>query len=441
MKHLITAVDANSIAQELGIAPGWFLTTIDGEDVLDVIDYEQLTAKETLEVCFETPEGECICADIEKELYEPLGFNFESGLMSPIKSCKNHCIFCFIDQMPKGVRSSLHVKDDDWRLSLIMGNYVTLTNIDDAEFERIIKRRVSPLYVSVHATDGAIRKSMMRNPTAIHLMSRLNRLKQEGMQFHAQIVTCPGINDGEVLSQTLSDLLALAPAAQSVAVVPVGLTRYREGLYPLRTLTRAEALDAIRRVEACNEAAFAKTGTGFAYASDEMYSIAEVSLPCYEAYGDFPQIENGVGLLRKFEWEFLEALREQTPLRAPYNVDAATGASAFPFLQPLFEKLAPYGIHVVLHRIENAYFGPTVTVSGLLTATDLAQQLTGKLTTGLLLLPDDTLREREDVFLDGEHLAGLAKRLGVRIVPLCASDGAVFIEKLFGLLKSEEELR
>ena len=150
MKHLITAVDANSIAQELGIEPGWFLTTIDGEDVLDVIDYEQLTAKETLEVCFETPEGECICADIEKELYEPLGLNFESGLMSPIKSCKNHCIFCFIDQMPKGVRSSLRVKDDDWRLSLIMGNYVTLTNIDDAEFERIIKRRVSPLYVSVH---------------------------------------------------------------------------------------------------------------------------------------------------------------------------------------------------------------------------------------------------------------------------------------------------
>ena len=252
MRHLITAVDPDSIAEELGIEPGWSLASIDGEEILDVIDYEQLTTKEALELCFETPEGESVYADVEKELYEPLGLNFESGLMSPIKSCKNHCVFCFIDQMPKGVRDTLHVKDDDWRLSLIMGNYVTLTNIDDAEFARILKRRVSPLYISVHATDGEIRKAMMRNPTAVRIMERLSRLKEEGMQFHAQIVACPGLNDGEVLSQTLSDLLKLAPAAQSVAVVPVGLTRYREKLYPLRTLTREEARDVILRVEACN---------------------------------------------------------------------------------------------------------------------------------------------------------------------------------------------
>lgn len=434
MKHLITAVDPDSIAEELGIEPGWSLASIDGEEILDVIDYEQLTTKEALELCFETPEGESVYADVEKELYEPLGLNFESGLMSPIKSCKNHCVFCFIDQMPKGVRDTLHVKDDDWRLSLIMGNYVTLTNIDDAEFARILKRRVSPLYISVHATDGEIRKAMMRNPTAVRIMERLSRLKEEGMQFHAQIVACPGLNDGEVLSQTLSDLLALAPAAQSVAVVPVGLTRYREKLYPLRTLTREEARDVIRRVEACNAQAIAKTGCGFAYASDEMYSIADLTLPPFEAYGDFPQIENGVGLLRKFEAEFCEALLEQSPRKAPVTVDAATGASAFPFLAPLFKKLEPYGINIVLHRIENTYFGKTVTVSGLMTAGDLAAQLNGKLESQLLLLPDDTLREREDVFLDGERLAGLAQRLGVQIAPLCASDGALFIEELFQLL-------
>lgn len=434
MRHLITAVDPDSIAEELGIEPGWSLASIDGEEILDVIDYEQLTTKEALVLCFETPEGESVYADVEKELYEPLGLNFESGLMSPIKSCKNHCVFCFIDQMPKGVRDTLHVKDDDWRLSLIMGNYVTLTNIDDAEFARILKRRVSPLYISVHATDGEIRKAMMRNPTAVRIMERLSRLKEEGMQFHAQIVACPGLNDGEVLSQTLSDLFALAPAAQSVAVVPVGLTRYREKLYPLRTLTREEARDVIRRVEACNAQAIAKTGCGFAYASDEMYSIADLPLPPFEAYGDFPQIENGVGLLRKFEAEFCEALLEQSPRKTPATVDAATGASAFPFLAPLFKKLEPYGINVVLHRIENTYFGKTVTVSGLMTAGDLAAQLNGKLESQLLLLPDDTLREREDVFLDGERLAGLAQRLGVQIAPLCASDGALFIEELFQLL-------
>lgn len=234
MKHRITAIDMDSIAEELGVEPGWSLVSVDGEAVLDVIDYEQLTTKETLELCFETSDGESVYADVEKELYEPLGLNFESGLMSPIKSCKNHCVFCFIDQMPKGVRSTLHVKDDDWRLSLIMGNYVTLTNIDDAEFTRILKRRVSPLYISVHATDGEVRKAMMRNPTAVRLMERLGRLKREGMQFHAQIVLCPGLNDGEILTNTLRDLFSLAPAAQSVAVVPVGLTKHRDGLTPLR---------------------------------------------------------------------------------------------------------------------------------------------------------------------------------------------------------------
>ena len=436
MKHRITAVDMDSIAEELGVEPGWSLVSVDGEAVLDVIDYEQLTTKETLELCFETSDGESVYADVEKELYEPLGLNCESGLMSPIKSCKNHCVFCFIDQMPKGVRSTLHVKDDDWRLSLIMGNYVTLTNIDDTEFMRILKRRVSPLYISVHATDGEVRKTMMRNPTAVRLMERLSRLKREGMQFHAQIVLCPGLNDGEILTNTLSDLFSLAPAAQSVAVVPVGLTKHRNGLTPLRTLTREEAREAISRVEACNARALQETGQGFAYASDEMYCIAGLPLPPYEEYQEFPQIENGVGLLRKFEAEFKEALAEKAPLESPVTVDAATGASAFPFLQPLFALLAPYGIRIVLHRIENDYFGHSVTVSGLMTAGDLAAQLKGKLASGMLLLPDDTLREREDVFLDGEHLEGLQNRLSVRIVPLCASDGTLFIEELFDTLKN-----
>lgn len=436
MKHLITAVDSGSIAEEIGVEPGWRLLAIDGEEILDIIDYEQLMTKEVLTVSFETKDGEEVEAEIEKDLYETLGLNFESGLMSPIRHCKNHCVFCFIDQMPKGVRSTLHVKDDDWRLSLIMGNYVTLTNIDDAEFERILKRRVSPLYISVHATDGEIRKKMMRNPTAVRIMERLSRLKEEHMQFHAQIVLCPEINDGDILSKSLIDLLSLAPAAQSVAVVPVGLTKYREGLYPLRTLTKEEARDAIRRVAACNEAAKKEWGFGFAYASDEMYSIAELPLPEYDDYEDFPQIENGVGLLRKFEFEFKEALEEQRKLKKQLILDAATGESAHPFLQPLFEMLKPYGIDIRLHKIKNHYFGNTVTVSGLMTEGDLAAQLKDRLSGNVLLLPDDTLRERDDVFLDGKRLKDLEADLGVKVIPLCASDGALFVAELFDRIRN-----
>jgi len=435
MKHLITAVDPDSIAQELGVEPGWHLLSIDGEDVLDIIDYEQLTACETLTVSFETRDGEQVDADIEKDLYEPLGLNFESGLMSPIRHCRNRCIFCFIDQMPKGVRSTLHVKDDDWRLSLIMGNYVTLTNIDDTEFERILKRRVSPLYISVHATDGEIRKNMMCNPTAVRIMERLGKLKEEHMQFHAQIVLCPGINDGNILSNSLENLLSLVPAAQSVAVVPVGLTKYRDGLYPLRTLTKEEAEDAIRRISACNQAAKTKYGFGFAYASDEMYAIAGLPLPEYEDYEDFPQIENGVGLLRKFEFEFKEELAEHKRFKKTVTVDAATGESAYPFLKPLFALLGQYGIDVNLHRIKNDYFGHTVTVSGLMTEGDLAKQLKGKLTSNILLLPDDTLREREDVFLDGKRVKDIESDLGAKVIPLCASDGTLFVAELFQRIK------
>ncbi len=438
MKHLITAVDPDSIAEEIGVEQGWHLLSVDGEEVLDIIDYEQLTTKDLLSITFETTDGEEVEAEIEKDFYDPLGLNFESGLMSPIRHCKNHCVFCFIDQMPKGVRSTLHVKDDDWRLSLIMGNYVTLTNIDDAEFERILKRRVSPLYISVHATDGEIRKSMMRNPTAVRIMERLTRLKDEQMQFHAQIVLCPGMNDGDILSNSLSDLLALAPAAQSVAVVPVGLTKYREGLYPLRTLTKEEAQDAIRRVQACSNAAKQTNGPRFAYASDEMYAIAGMPLPQYDEYDDFPQIENGVGLLRKFEYEFKEELAAQIPFDTPMYLDAATGESAYQFLSPLFESLRDYGINIALHRIKNDYFGHTVTVSGLMTCGDLAAQLKGRLNSKLLLLPDDTLREREDVFLDGKRLKDLEAELQIDVIPLCASDGAVFVSELFERLRERQ---
>ena len=435
MNQVITSVDVDSIADELGILAGMELVAIDGEPVRDIIDYEQLTAAETLTLTILDDDGNIVDVPVEKDLYEPLGLNFaHGGLMSPIRSCKNHCVFCFIDQMPKGVRDSLHVKDDDWRLSLIMGNYVTLTNVDDEEFDRIIKRHVSPLYVSVHATDPEVRRTMMGNPSAVRIMERLTALKDAGIQFHCQIVLCPQLNDKAVLERSISDLYSLCPAAQSLAVVPVGLTRFRDKLYKLRCLTKQEAGEAIDMIEQWQKKALAEHGTAFVFASDEMYIIAERELPEANAYEDYCQIENGVGLLRKFEEEFLYALEDKKALKNPVVLDSASGVSAAPFMQKLFDKLLPYGIRINVHPIVNHYFGETVTVSGLITAGDLAEQLKGSLTSDTLLIPHNMLRERDDVFLDGIRLPQLEEKLGAKIAPIWATDGEVFINQLFDML-------
>ncbi len=434
-KHLITSVDKRSPADALGIAKGAYLVAINGESVEDIIDYEQLTASQKLVITTEDPAGNRSEWAIEKDVYEPLGLGFSSSLMSQIRTCRNRCQFCFIDQLPKGGRETLHFKDDDWRLSLIMGNYVTLTNVSDEEFERIIHRRVSPLYVSVHAMDGAVRKAMMRNPSADLIAERLTRLHTEGLRFHAQIVVCPGINDGDVLKKSVEDLYALSPGAQTVAIVPVGLTRFREGLAPLREITRTEAGAIIDFAEAFSERARKETGEGFVYAADELYILAERDLPPYEKYDDFFQLENGVGLLRKFEHEFREALVAMEPLTVKRRVTGVTGASAAGFLQPLFDTLADYGIDFDLRPIRNDYFGRSVTVAGLVTAGDIAAQLRGEKLGERLVIPDDMLREHEDVFLDGRDTAWLERELGLRVLPLCAADGEQYLYGLFNGLK------
>ncbi len=435
MNQVITSVDVDSVADELGILAGMELVAIDGEPVRDIIDYEQLSAAETLTLTILDDDGNIVDVPVEKDLYEPLGLGFANGgLMSPIRSCKNHCVFCFIDQMPKGVRDSLHVKDDDWRLSLIMGNYVTLTNVDDEEFDRIIKRHVSPLYVSVHATDPQVRRKMMVNPSAVRIMERLTVLKEAGIQFHCQIVLCPELNDKAVLEKSIADLYSLCPAAQSLAVVPVGLTKYRDKLYPLRCLTQQEAADAIDTIEAWQKRAMEEQGTSFVFASDEMYIIAGRQLPEAKVYEDYCQIENGVGLLRKFQEEFLYALEDKRPLENEVVLDSASGVSAAPFMQSLFEKLIPYGIRINVHPIVNRYFGETVTVSGLITATDLADQLKGRLASDTLLIPHNMMRERDDVFLDGIRLPELEQMLKTKVAPIWATDGEVFINELFDML-------
>lgn len=429
MEQKIISVDKNSIGEELGIRPGDFLLSIDGEPVYDVVDYEQLCTREKIVLTIRTGSEEWE-AEVEKELYEPLGISFESGLMSPLKSCRNHCLFCFIDQMPKGIRKTLEIKDDDWRMSLIMGNYVTLTNVDDAEFERILRRRVSPLYISVHATDPAVRTAMMRNPTAGRLMERLRRLKDEGLQFHCQVVLCPGHNDGEVLKNTIRELGALYPAAQSLAIVPVGLTKHREGLAPLRVQTKEESAAAIDMIEGFQREFLKKYDTRFVFASDEMYLAAGRELPEEETFEDYAQLENGVGLLRKFEFEFLMALPDLRKRQKPFHLDSASGRLAAPFMQELFKKLEEKNIFIKVHPIRNDFFGETVTVSGLVTAGDIATQLAGRLNGEALLIPRSMMREGEEIFLDGKTKSELEHAIGRRVIALCPWDGGTFIEEL-----------
>ncbi len=427
--QLVTAVDAGSPAGAAGVRAGETLAAIDGEPVLDIIDYEYLTAEKTLTLTVRSASGAERTVRVQKEEYEPLGLMFPTSLMSEVRACKNRCVFCFVDQMPKGLRTSLSFKDDDWRMSFIMGNYITLTNVSDAEFDRILKRRVGPLYVSVHATDGAMRARMMGNPTAARILERLSALAEAGLRFHAQIVLCPGFNDGEVLARSVADLVSLRPAAQSVAVVPVGLTKYRDGMPKLRGFTRAEAGTVIDFIEGVQKSCLAEHGTRFTFLADEWYVLAGRALPPFAAYEDFPQIENGVGLLRRFEDELTGALADREALPEQKRFSFAGGEAATPILTEALGRLEPYGVFFDTFAIQNDFFGPGVNVAGLVTGQDLVAQLRGRLKTDILLIPGCMLREREAVFLDDMALSKAGQLLNVRIVPV--ADGAELVNTVW----------
>ncbi len=424
----ITHVDPDSPAAQCGIRAGDALLAINGEPVKDLIDYEKLTAEHILHVDI-CREGTTLSFRIKKDEYEPLGLGFETSLMSRMQTCKNHCLFCFIDQMPRGVRTSLQVKDDDWRMSFIMGNYVTLTNVDDEEFDRILRRGVSPLYVSVHAIDPDVRKRMMRNPTAGRIRERLQALKDAGLQFHAQIVLCKGINDGEILEETMRVLGELYPATASIAIVPVGVTKFREKLEHLETFDRDSSRKVIEQVERFQKNYLEQYGSRIAFLSDEWYLNAELPIPPEEYYEDFGQIENGVGMLRLFAMDFEAALADARPLQQPKKITMAGGTAAAPFFFELYKQLNPYGIEWTYYPIPNRYFGGNVHVAGLVTGSDLITELSDKPLEHTLLIPRNMLKEREDVFLDGITVTELEEKLHVNIVPV--KDGADLVAKLF----------
>ena len=442
-KHLITAVAPGSIAEELELKAGDSILSIGGREIEDVLDYEFMCREEFLELLAETAEGEQILFEIEKDEDEDLGISFEEGLMDAYRSCRNKCIFCFIDQMPPGMRETLYFKDDDARLSFLQGNYVTLTNMSDHEFERIVRYHLSPINISVHTMNPKLRCEMLHNRFAGEALKRLDTLFDNGITMNGQIVLCPGYNDGAELEYTIEALSRYLPNMESVSVVPVGLTKYREGLAPLRLLTKAEAAQTIDIIEGWQQKLYPKYGLHFIHASDEIYLLAERPLPEEARYDGYLQLENGVGMLRLFMDQFREELKQHkaTP-RIKRRASVACGTLPAPVLDMLLRELQEKfpGVEAMLYPIVNHFFGESITVSGLVTGGDLISQLQGKELGDALYIPLTMLRAGEDVFLDDVHVREAEEALGVPLIALDC-DGISMVKSLLKSEKGSQESR
>ncbi len=426
--HRVASVAPRSPAKRLGVRAGDVLVAMQGEPVIDEIDYQFFSASETVALALER-NGETIAIRGKKAEWEPLGIAFDAPLTGATRTCANRCVFCFVDQMPAGLRETLYVKDDDWRLSLRSGHYITLTNIGDREFARMLARRASPLYISVHATDPAARSRLLGHPRA-DILPRLAMLKEAGLKFHAQIVVCPGYNDEGILTQTLGDLMALHPAAQSVALVPVGLTKYRERLAPIASFDKTSAAALIERAEQWQRQCLHELGTRFVFAADELYCLAERELPPDDAYEHYPQIENGVGLLRTLEQEYLYARQDMPPAR-PRSVLIACGVSPANFLGDMIARHPVPGVQVEVLPVVNRFFGETVTVTGLLTGRDVADALRGRRADEVLICSSMLRSADEPVFLDDMTLDALREDTGLAVRPV-GCDGSDLLCALAG---------
>jgi putative radical SAM enzyme (TIGR03279 family) len=433
---VIERVEDGSIAAEAGLAPGDEIITINGSPVNDLIDYRYLCADDYIEVEVRKANGEEWLIEIDKEYDEELGVGFTSETFDGLRRCQNRCTFCFLDQMPVGMRHTLYVRDDDYRLSFLHGNFVTLTNLRPGELERIIAMHISPIYVSVHATDPEVRRQLIRNKRAGELMSLLRQLAEAEIVINCQVVLCPGVNDGEILDKTITDLAELWPHANSLAIVPVGLTRYRQGLADVAGVTAADAARVTRQVEAW-QAKLAERGvTDFLYLADEFYLAAGIPMPAYEEYGNFPQLENGVGLIRLFEEEFKVA-EAKFPTDVPQrHVAVVTGVSAAPFIRSLAARLSRMpGLAVDVLAVENRFFGQTVTVTGLLTGQDIRDAVRDLPPVDEVLIPAVSLRFEGDRFLDDITPDQLAADTGrkIRVVPV---NGEAFAAAALGVTLS-----
>ena len=433
MENVIRAIDPGS-PLERRVHPGDRLLSVNGKPIRDVLDYKFYAYDRDLRLVLARPDGSEYRLHIRKAEGGDLGLDFESYLMDRPRSCANHCVFCFIDQLPKGMRPTMYFKDDDARLSFLLGNYITLTNLSEREIQRVIDLHVSPVNVSVHAMNPELRVKMLRNPRAGESLGIMRRFADAGIVMNCQIVCCPGLSDGEELDRSMRERAVLHPAVHSVSVVPVGLTRYREGLYPLTAFTPEHAAETLDQVTAFGDRCLEQYGTRIFWCGDELYLKAGRELPPDEFYEEYTQLENGIGMLRLLETEFRSALRlSEDP--GPQHCSIATGAAAAPWLQMLADlAVARYPqLKIDVYPIQNDFFGHSITVAGLVTGGDLIRQLRGKDLGDRLLISQNMLRREERDFLDDVTLEDAREALQVPVFPT-ETDGFALWDAICGVL-------
>lgn len=430
-RHIISKVLPQSIGEEMELTPGDELISINGQVIEDVFDYHYLVDDDYLELLVRKENGEEWELEIEKDYEEDLGIEFENSLMDEYRSCRNNCIFCFIDQMPEGMRQTLYFKDDDSRLSFLQGNYVTLTNMSDHDIDRIIQYHLAPINISFQTTNPQLRCKMLNNRFAGDIFPKVQRLYEAGIEMNGQVVLCKGINDGEELERTIKDLTRYLPHLKSVSIVPVGLSKYRDGLYPLEPFNKEDAEKVLDTVHQWQEKLYPEYGLHFIHCSDEWYILAERELPREDQYDGYLQLENGVGMLRLLEEEVKEALIHSGEESVKRQVSIATGRLSAPFIRKNVELVANVykDLEVEVFPIRNDFFGEMITVSGLITGQDLIAQLKNQKLGERLLIPCNMLRAGENVFLDDITVETVEKELGVPVV-VVDEDGASFVRAL-----------
>ncbi len=431
MEHIISSVAPGSIAQEMGIEPGDRLLEVNGKSPEDVFDYRYLMNEEEILVLIRKANGEEWELEIEKEYEDDLGIEFENGLMDDYRSCRNKCIFCFIDQLPKGMRSTLYFKDDDSRLSFLQGNYLTLTNMSEHDIDRIIQYKLSPINISFQTMNPELRCKMLHNRFAGEIFDKVKRLKEAGIIMNGQIVLCRGVNDGAELERSIRELTAYMPQLESVSVVPVGLTRYRDGLYPLEPFTKEDACEVLDLIHSWQEKLYKEWGNHFIHAGDEWYILAERPIPEEKTYDGYLQLENGVGMVRLLEEEVAQTLAGMTGDDRKIHRTIATGELAAPFLRKHVDAVRKKypNVDIQVLAIRNEFFGGKITVAGLITGTDLISQLKGKDLGDRLLLTNHMLKSGEPVFLDDVTVDDVQNALQIK-VSIVESSGADFVSSL-----------
>ena len=434
----ISGIEKKSLAEKAGILAGDKLLSIGDNEINDVLDYRFYITEKKLSLKIDR-DGEILTFDIKKPQYDDIGLEFDTYLMDEKHSCTNKCVFCFIDQNPDGMRPMCYFKDDDSRMSFFYGNYVTLTNMKEEEVSRLIKMRISPINISVHTTNPDLRCKMLSNRFAGDVLRYMDKFRDGGISMNCQIVLCKGLNDGKELERTLDDLSKLFPSVESIAVVPSGLTKYREGLYPLEDFTKEDAREVIKLVNAKRREFEEKTGHTIVQCSDEWYLKAGIELPEEDYYDGYPQLDNGVGLIRSMENEVLMRIEELKEdgfvLDAPRCVSSVTGVAAYPFISRMAKKLeeAFDGLTFNVYECKNDFFGHTVNVAGLLVGEDVYNRLKEENLGEELFIPNVMLRHEGDLFLDNMHVDELSEKLGVSITTVPASDGFSLVDAVLGI--------